>query len=127
MTASVKMAGCLLYGERNVIKKIFLLILVTMLAGAAMAQDVSVRSDHPDEYVVVKGDTLWDISEAYLGTPWVWPSVWKDNREIENPHVINPGDHIWITSNEMRPVSPEEASELMAGGAEQPPSLHSHA
>jgi nucleoid-associated protein YgaU len=71
---------------------------------------------------VVRGDTLWDISEAYLGTPWVWPSVWKDNRKIENPHLINPGDHIWITSNEMRPVSPEEASRLMAGGAGQPAS-----
>jgi hypothetical protein len=45
-----------------VIKKIIHLILVTMLASAAMAQDVSVRSDHPDEYTVVKGDTLWDIS-----------------------------------------------------------------
>ena len=51
------MAGCLLNGERTVIKKIFHLILVAMLAGAAMAQDVSVRPDHPDEYVVVPEGT----------------------------------------------------------------------
>ncbi len=64
-------------------------------------------------HTVVRRETLWDISEAYLGTPWVWPSVWNENEEIANPHVIEPGDLIWITSNEMRRVSAEEAEELM--------------
>ena len=59
-------------------------------------------------HLVVSGDTLWDISDAYLGTPWVWPSVWTDNRDIENPHLIVPGDRIWITAHEMRRVSEEE-------------------
>jgi len=94
MTASVKMAGCLLYGERNVIKQIIHLILVAMLASAAMAQDVPVRSDHPDEYVVVKGDTLWDISGKFLEQPWQWPAIWHANQQIENPHLIYPGDRI---------------------------------
>jgi hypothetical protein len=94
MTASVKMAGCLLYGERNVIKKIFHLILVAMLAGTAVAQDVSVRPDHPDEYVVVKGDTLWDISGKFLEQPWQWPAIWHANPQIENPHLIYPGDRV---------------------------------
>jgi hypothetical protein len=71
---------------------------------------------HPGRiHVAVVGDTLWDISDAYLGTPWVWPSIWQDNRDIENPHVIHPGDHIWITPTEMRRVSHEEAEALMAG------------
>jgi len=65
-------------------------------------------------HVVVARDTLWDISNAYLGTPWVWPSIWRDNSEIENPHLIHPGDHIWITPNEMRRVTPEEAAMLLA-------------
>jgi hypothetical protein len=94
MTASVKMAGCLLYGERTVIKNIFHLILVAMLASTAMAQDVSVRADHPDEYVVVKGDTLWDISGKFLEKPWQWPAIWHANQQIENPHLIYPGDRI---------------------------------
>jgi hypothetical protein len=71
-------------------------------------------------HIVVKGDTLWDVSDAYLGTPWVWPSVWHDNREIENPHLINPGDHIWITPNEMRRISPEEAEAYLAGAPPTP-------
>jgi hypothetical protein len=66
-------------------------------------------------HVVVSGDTLWDVSEAYLGTPWVWPSVWQDNQDIENPHLIRPGDRIWITRTEMRRVSEEEAARLLAG------------
>ena len=103
MTASVKMAGCLLYGERTVIKKIFHLILVTMLAGAAMAQDVSVRSDHPDEYVVVKGDTLWDISGMFLEQPWQWPAIWHANPQIENPHLIYPGDRISLVYIDGKP------------------------
>jgi hypothetical protein len=103
MTASVKMAGCLLYGERTVIKKIFHLILVAMLAGSAMAQDVSVRAGHPDEYVVVKGDTLWDISGKFLEHPWQWPAIWHANTQIENPHLIYPGDRISLVYIDGKP------------------------
>jgi hypothetical protein len=66
-------------------------------------------------HLVVPGDTLWDISDAYLGTPWVWPSIWKDNQTIHNPHLIHPGDRIWITPSEMRKITPEEAAALLAG------------
>ena len=60
------------------------------------------------------GDTLWDISDAYLGTPWVWPSIWRDNDQVANPHRIYPGDHIWITPSEMRKISAEEAAILLS-------------
>jgi len=66
-------------------------------------------------HVVVKGDTLWDISDAYLGTPWVWPSLWRDNGEIKNPHLIYPGDRIWISPYEIRKVTEAEAAALIAG------------
>jgi hypothetical protein len=67
-------------------------------------------------HLVVSSDTLWDISDSYLGTPWVWPSIWQDNRDIENPHLIHPGDRVWITAHEMRRVTAEEASALLANG-----------
>ena len=69
-------------------------IAALLLTGAVTAQDVSVRSDHPDEYIVVKGDTLWDISGRFLDKPWQWPAIWQANPQIENPHLIYPGDAI---------------------------------
>jgi len=70
-------------------------------------------------HVVQPGDTLWDISDAYLGTPWVWPSVWRDNGDIENPDLIHPGDRLWISAHEIRPVTEQEAQELLAGAASE--------
>ena len=74
---------------RRLIYSVFAALL---FIGVALAQDVSVRSDHPDEYVVVKGDTLWDISGRFLDKPWQWPAIWQANPQIENPHLIYPGD-----------------------------------
>ena len=65
-------------------------------------------------HTVSPRDTLWDLAAAYLGTPWVWPSVWIDNDDIDNPHLILPGDKIWITANEMRVVSNAEAESFLA-------------
>jgi LysM domain-containing protein len=65
-------------------------------------------------HTVAKGDTLWAISNLYLATPWVWPSIWKDNGDIKNPHRIYPGDRIWITPSEMRRLSPEEADQMLS-------------
>lgn len=66
-------------------------------------------------HTVASGDTLWDISDAYLGTPWVWPSIWQDNPEVPNPHRIFPGDKLWISPTAMRRVSDEEAARLLGG------------
>jgi hypothetical protein len=71
-------------------------------------------------YKVQKGDTLWAISQTYLGTPWIWPSVWKENEaEIANPHRIFPGELIWISEGMMRKLTPEEAARLAAAGGQE--------
>jgi len=49
-----------------------------------------------DYHVVVAGDTLFDISGAYFGSPYVWPIVWSFNRHITNPHWIYPGDVVYL-------------------------------
>ena len=76
------------------IRKLIHIAFMLMLTGFVMAQDVSIRSDHPNEYVVVKGDTLWDISGRFLDKPWQWPAIWQANPQIANPHLIYPGDTI---------------------------------
>ena len=71
----------------------------TMLAAALLtvatyAAAVELRGDHPDTYVVKRGDTLWDIAGTFLQKPWLWPEIWQANPQIKNPHLIYPGDVI---------------------------------
>lgn len=55
-------------------------------------QPVPLAEGHPNEYVVQVGDTLWDIAATFLKDPWFWPEIWYVNPDIENPHLIYPGD-----------------------------------
>src|SRR5258708_30774465 len=54
----------------------------------------------PEEYVIQKGDTLWDLSQKFLNNPWYWPKIWSNNPYIENPHWIYPGNKLRIVPGE---------------------------
>ncbi|RYY73796.1 MAG: LysM peptidoglycan-binding domain-containing protein [Gammaproteobacteria bacterium] len=76
-------------------------VIIGVIAAAFMslsvwAQDTLLKPGHPDEYTVKKGDTLWDISGTFLSLPWKWPEIWHANPQIENPHLIYPGDLIHL-------------------------------
>lgn len=90
---------------------VFLSIFLIALPEISHGDDIGLGDDVI--HVVVKGDTLWDISETYLEDPFLWPQVWKlsGNKFIKNPHLIYPGDKIRISPDGVMVVCDEGVSD----------------
>ena len=69
-----------------------LAIFCLILPLGVKAEVLKLANNAPKSYVVKKGDTLWDISTVFLKQPWLWPKLWRINPDIENPHLIYPGE-----------------------------------
>ncbi len=67
-------------------------------AAAAPADQgqVAVPDAAGSTYTIQTGDTLWDLSNKFLASPWYWPKIWSANPYIENPHWIYPGQKLRI-------------------------------
>jgi hypothetical protein len=60
------------------------------LAGQPLAAQ---ETTQPRTHTVVRGDNLWDLSQRYLGNPFLWPEIYRLNRDVvEDPHWIYPGE-----------------------------------
>ena len=92
-------------------------VTTTPMQTEAETEVIEIKRDYPDRYVVKKGDTLWDIAETFLKSPWLWPEVWNINPKIRNPHLIYPGDVIVLHYVEGKPFLTLEG----AGGVLPPP------
>lgn len=93
----------------TMMKKISMLCLIVFGAfminvKSALADIINIKTDAPQTYVVKKGDTLWDISNLFLDQPWLWPELWRNNTQIENPHLIYPGDVLRLRYVDGQPV-----------------------
>ena len=73
-----------------------MLILLPVGAFAQQAPSGTTNSSEGIAHTVVEGDTLWDLSAKYLGSPWKWTTIWERNRFITNPHYIYPGIQVVI-------------------------------
>ncbi len=82
----------------------FLGVMLAVFAQSAWTEGATLRKDHPEEYTVKQGDTLWGISSRFLEKPWYWPEIWHVNPQVENPHLIYPGDRLYLTWKDGRPV-----------------------
>jgi LysM repeat protein len=64
---------------------------------------VELNATAPERYVVVQGDTLWGIASKFLKDPWYWPEIWHVNPQVDNPHLIYPGDVLTLVYINGRP------------------------
>lgn len=99
-------------------KKILLAVAAaSLISFFSWADEALLKTGHPDEYTVKKGDTLWDISGTFLNSPWLWPEIWHVNPQIENPHLIFPGDLIKLVYLDGEPRLTLERTLKMVPGA----------
>jgi hypothetical protein len=105
------------------LKQILAVVAGAGIAVGVFAADAVLKDGHPDTYTVQKGDTLWDIAGKFLSKPWLWPEIWQANPQVENPHLIYPGDVlnlVWIdgqrrlTVGERPPFGPRVRAEPLA-------------
>jgi len=82
------------------LKKIILSLSLLSCSLLVLADQLKINGDAPKTYIVEKGDTLWDISAVFLQQPWLWPRLWRLNPEINNPHLIYPGDVLKLVLDE---------------------------
>lgn len=89
---------------------VFLIAAVFCLPAHLFAEDdenTAIKHEAGYYYTIKKGDTLWDLSERFFDSAWEWPDLWKENKQIANPHLIYPGERIRL----FRQLSKELMSE----------------
>ncbi len=105
-------------------KFLFIAVLIMIFSGLSHAE-ITVQKhwtpytpptsfpDGTNVYIIVKGDTLWDLAGKFLNNPYLWPKIWKQNKYISDPHWIYPGDPLVIEKVEtvaqvQKETQPEE-------------------
>ncbi len=85
----------------------------------AQENEIALTHEAGFYYTINKGDTLWDLSDHFFDSPWVWPELWNKNRQIPNPHWIYPGERIRLYQGEgtdkltlKAPMQPSSANQM---------------
>lgn len=95
-------------------------------AAETPAGGVALAPNAPDSYVVKHGDTLWGIAKIFLRDPWLWPEIWQVNPQVQNPHLIYPGDTLRLVYIEGQPRILVQRGETQRGsGARIQPRVRS--
>ena len=88
-----------------------------LVSAPLSAQDTTAA--RPTTHTVVRGDNLWDLSQKYLGNPFLWPEIYRLNRDVvEDPHWIYPGEVLRLPGGQTS--APPTVSQLPQGVAPAP-------
>lgn len=88
------------FNIRYSIKSFLCIVIISCfsLTSSAYGQTGEIKEELESEtgfyYTIKKGDTLWDLSQHFNNSPWLWPELWEENDQIPNPHWIYPGERI---------------------------------
>ncbi|MGE4616304.1 MAG: LysM domain-containing protein [Gammaproteobacteria bacterium] len=106
-------------------RKILIFLGLFLFCTTVAADEVQLREDHPEKYTVQKGDTLWGIAGRFLAQPWQWSDIWESNPQIENPHLIYPGDVVVLTFKDGKPTLGTAQADVSEGnrGVKLSPSI----
>lgn len=104
-------------------KRLLVPVVALLTLVAAHAAETVLRADHPDRYVVQRGDTLWDIAGRFLRHPWLWPEIWQANPQVANPHLIYPGDVLNLSYLGGRPQLSQDGPRVRERDAQAVPPL----
>lgn len=62
------------------------------------------------EYIVKKGDNLWNISKQEYNTPMKWPNIFEANKDkIKDPNLIYPDQVLKIPHCDTTPEPPQNS------------------
>jgi len=75
--------------EAIMVRSALTVLVLAMLTGFAAAQEPAESASRT--HTVVKGGTLWALSQKYYQDPFLWPQIYEANRgQIDDPDLIEP-------------------------------------
>ena len=78
-------------------------MVTTLVAGAQEPTPTPQEGDQLGWHVVRPGETLEGITEHYLGEPTLWRDNWRLNPQVDDPHLLHPGDRLRVILHRQLP------------------------